>query len=138
MAPPWVTFDSIAYFNGSCANGADPDIASLGVLLLYTISSLPNHSYAIGRPLLRARQHNDNVGIRAGHDPRPSLRFQRAIYTTRAGTVCQREVSRYGVEEGLCVASVFGSVDYWIGGSAACHGVCGVAVRVVKGKIMSQ
>jgi hypothetical protein len=33
MAPPWVTFDSIAYFNGSCANGADPDIASLGVLV---------------------------------------------------------------------------------------------------------
>jgi hypothetical protein len=31
MAPPWVTFDSIAYYNGSCANGADPDIASLGV-----------------------------------------------------------------------------------------------------------
>jgi hypothetical protein len=37
VAPPWVTFDSIAYFNGSCANGADPDIASLGVL----VSSYP-------------------------------------------------------------------------------------------------
>jgi ribosomal protein S3 len=42
------------------------------------------------------------------------------------------------VEEGLCVASVFGPVDYWIGGSAACYGVCGVVVWVVKGKIMSQ
>jgi hypothetical protein len=43
MAPPWVTFDSIAYFNGSCANGADPDIASLGVLPPPPIPTSPIH-----------------------------------------------------------------------------------------------
>jgi hypothetical protein len=31
MAPPWVTFDSAAAYNGDCANGAEPDIAGLGV-----------------------------------------------------------------------------------------------------------
>jgi len=31
MTPPWVTFDSIAYYKGDCANGAEPDIAGLGV-----------------------------------------------------------------------------------------------------------
>jgi hypothetical protein len=31
MAPPWVTFDSIALHNGNCADGADPDNAGLGV-----------------------------------------------------------------------------------------------------------
>jgi hypothetical protein len=31
MAPPWVTFDSIASFGGDCANGAEPDIAGVGV-----------------------------------------------------------------------------------------------------------
>jgi hypothetical protein len=31
MAPPWVTFDSAASYNGDCANGAEPDIAGLGV-----------------------------------------------------------------------------------------------------------
>jgi hypothetical protein len=31
MAPPWVTFDSIASFDGDCANGSEPDIAGVGV-----------------------------------------------------------------------------------------------------------
>ncbi|KAL5113319.1 pre-rRNA-processing protein esf1 [Pleosporales sp. CAS-2024a] len=39
MAPLWVTFDSIALYNGSCANGADPDIAGLGVVLSFVIAS---------------------------------------------------------------------------------------------------
>lgn len=31
MAPPWVTFDSSALYDGNCGNGVDPDIARLGV-----------------------------------------------------------------------------------------------------------
>ena len=38
MAPPWVTFDSIALYNGTCADGADPDIAGLGVRRFVTRS----------------------------------------------------------------------------------------------------
>jgi hypothetical protein len=43
MAPPWVTFDSIAIYGGDCGNGADPDIARLGVL---PVSSPPVDSTA--------------------------------------------------------------------------------------------
>ncbi|CAN9158698.1 unnamed protein product [Alternaria alternata] len=39
MAPPWVTFDSIAAWNGDCANGAEPDIAGVGVVLSFVIAS---------------------------------------------------------------------------------------------------
>ncbi|KAH3963338.1 hypothetical protein HBI25_197760 [Parastagonospora nodorum] len=40
MAPPWVTFDSIALYNGTCADGADPDIAGLGVVLSFVLASV--------------------------------------------------------------------------------------------------
>ncbi|KAI4917258.1 hypothetical protein J4E90_003765 [Alternaria incomplexa] len=39
MAPPWVTFDSIATWDGDCANGAEPDIAGVGVVLSFVIAS---------------------------------------------------------------------------------------------------
>ena len=35
--PPWVTFDSIESFGGNCTNGAEPDIAGVGVSRLSTI-----------------------------------------------------------------------------------------------------
>lgn len=31
MIAPWVTFDSITTYKGNCNNGADPDIAGIGV-----------------------------------------------------------------------------------------------------------
>lgn len=31
MAPPWVIFDNIGWYDGDCANGSDPDIAGVGV-----------------------------------------------------------------------------------------------------------
>ncbi|KAF2032495.1 hypothetical protein EK21DRAFT_109874 [Setomelanomma holmii] len=40
MAPPWVTFDSVAAYNGDCASGAEPDIAGLGVVLSFIIASV--------------------------------------------------------------------------------------------------
>jgi hypothetical protein len=41
-----------------------------------------------GRPLLRARQHNDHQRLGARHDPRPGVRFQRAIHAARPCAIC--------------------------------------------------
>ncbi|KAF1841223.1 uncharacterized protein K460DRAFT_410612 [Cucurbitaria berberidis CBS 394.84] len=40
MAPPWVMFDSAASYGGNCANGAEPDIARVGVVLSFVIASI--------------------------------------------------------------------------------------------------
>ncbi|KAF2129457.1 hypothetical protein P153DRAFT_340320 [Dothidotthia symphoricarpi CBS 119687] len=40
MAPPWVTFDSVAFYGGNCGNGAEPDIAGIGVVLSFVIASV--------------------------------------------------------------------------------------------------
>ncbi|KAJ4329925.1 pre-rRNA-processing protein esf1 [Didymella glomerata] len=39
MAPPWVIFDNIAWYDGDCANGSEPDIAGIGVVLSFVLAS---------------------------------------------------------------------------------------------------
>ncbi|CAO2654574.1 Nn.00g113070.m01.CDS01 [Neocucurbitaria sp. VM-36] len=52
MAPPWVMFDSAASYNGTCANGAEPDIARLGVVLSFVIASIMTTTASILAMLL--------------------------------------------------------------------------------------
>ncbi|KAH7061913.1 hypothetical protein BKA63DRAFT_587671 [Paraphoma chrysanthemicola] len=52
MAPPWVTFDSVAAYNGHCADGAEPDIAGLGVVLSFVIASVMTTTASILAMLL--------------------------------------------------------------------------------------
>lgn len=40
MTPPWVTFDSITACGGDYANGAEPDIGGVGVVLSFVIASI--------------------------------------------------------------------------------------------------
>jgi hypothetical protein len=107
MAPPWVTFDSIALYNGNCADGADPDIAGLGV----RIGPHPNNmasglTRCIGRSILRHCQFHDNAGLHPRDDPRPDLRLERSIHTTSANQILPRAVSGHWVETGLCLEAV--------------------------------
>jgi len=69
----------------------------------------------IGRHILPRRQRHDHHGLRTRNVPRPSIRFERPIQGTSADEVHTRTLSRYGVEEGLCVAPVPGPTDHWLG-----------------------
>ncbi|KAF1993665.1 hypothetical protein P154DRAFT_503079 [Amniculicola lignicola CBS 123094] len=41
MSPPWVMFDSAAsYDHGDCRNGAEPDIAGVGVVISFVLASI--------------------------------------------------------------------------------------------------
>jgi hypothetical protein len=74
MAPPWVTFDSIATFDGDCAKGSEPDIAGVGVSRTKSPVIHPKLSHLIGRALLRYRELHDHGSVYPGHVPRSSLR----------------------------------------------------------------
>ncbi|KAF1924272.1 uncharacterized protein M421DRAFT_72921 [Didymella exigua CBS 183.55] len=39
MAPPWVIFDNKAWYDGDCANGSEPDIAGVGVVISFVLAS---------------------------------------------------------------------------------------------------
>ncbi|KAF2789556.1 hypothetical protein K505DRAFT_253099 [Melanomma pulvis-pyrius CBS 109.77] len=39
MPPPWVMFDSASLYDGNCRNGADPDIAGVGVVISFVLAS---------------------------------------------------------------------------------------------------
>ncbi|EFQ92146.1 hypothetical protein CFE70_007943 [Pyrenophora teres f. teres 0-1] len=52
MSLPWVAFDSIASLDGDCANGAEPDIAGIGVVLSFLIASFMTTSASILAMLL--------------------------------------------------------------------------------------
>ncbi|KAF2121086.1 hypothetical protein BDV96DRAFT_203509 [Lophiotrema nucula] len=40
MAPPWVVFDNAAVYRGHCSNGAEPDIAGVGVVISFVLASI--------------------------------------------------------------------------------------------------
>ncbi|EDU42175.1 hypothetical protein PtrSN002B_007906 [Pyrenophora tritici-repentis] len=72
MALPWVAFDSIASLDGDCANGAEPDIAGIGVVLSFLIASFMTTFASILAMLL------DQAFDSKGHfNPRAPLTYLR-------------------------------------------------------------
>lgn len=143
MPPPWVQFDSAAAVGGDCTNNSEPDIAGVGVRPLptpFSHSPLPtplSHPLPTnpppGRPLLRPRLRHGNRSLDPRHAARPSLLPQRPLRLPPSMAIYQGEVVGNRVEAGLCVEAFFGSVDYWVGGSAVGYGVCGAFEWVDKG-----
>jgi hypothetical protein len=147
MAPPWVTFDSVASLGGSCANGADPDIAGLGVRTRPSFQTRKVHVDNLGRLLLHHCEHYDHNSIHACHGSRSSFRqvpvhqrsvrhtdlvpisgrLKRPLQTSRARQVRSRAVPRYRMEEGLCMAAVLGSTHHWVWRPATHHRLCSAA-----------
>lgn len=135
MAPPWVTFDSVAYYNGSCANGAEPDIAGVGVRTIIShlsTTACTNDPYP-GRPIFRHRKRHDDHRLHFRHVPRPGLRFQRPLQTQSAAQIHTRALPRHGMEARLRMATFFGSTHHRSGRSAAHHGLRRAAQWMDKG-----
>ncbi|KAF2268838.1 hypothetical protein CC78DRAFT_613074 [Lojkania enalia] len=58
MSPPWVVFDHVANLGGDCQNGAEPDIAGIGVVLSFVLASIMTTTASILAMLLD-QAHND-------------------------------------------------------------------------------
>lgn len=70
MVPPWVIFDSIAWYDGDCANGADPDIAGVGVSIAeerrpYRLTV----DVSAGCHFFRLSKRHDDCGLCPRDDP---------------------------------------------------------------------
>lgn len=89
MAPPWVTFDRIAAWNGDCANGAEPDIAGVGVrtpgyFVWYQFNNVA------GRPVICHRKLHDYICLYPCYASRPSIRYEGPLHASSAAHIHPR------------------------------------------------
>jgi hypothetical protein len=67
MAPPWVIFDNVAWYDGDCANGSEPDIAGTGVSRR-ALGVAACTDMSAGRVFVRASQCHDDDRFDHSHD----------------------------------------------------------------------